>query len=309
MFSVRIIPGCSAMALVLASLIGCGTESHVSPTESVSPPVARGIDVTNTSATNKGGWQEFYPLQVGYRWNYVANVSLSHGPGSEPLEERRIENWEIIGTEDLFGRTYFVQRQVVELQSPLGDREYTWWVRYRQDRSGLYEADVCLSDPPGGGDDCSDLRQQRLAGDGSATGEDREAFLHLKALRESIMQAARGSYSKYSGLSVSELDEPLPDHPDLIRLLYPMHPGTDWFIRPELAFHSEIQSLDVVTVPAGRYSAWRVSITPPGFGPNDVAHFWWARSGLVKVLVHIEDPWFGTYDEVMELQPYTLAIY
>ena len=95
------------------------------------------------------GKGEFYPLAIGNTWTYAGEFSMRFGSGS-PYRSMKDETRTIIGTEVLFGREYMLEEQFLIAGSLFGGVDtFTYWVRFRQDRAGLYAADVASGDPPG----------------------------------------------------------------------------------------------------------------------------------------------------------------
>jgi hypothetical protein len=93
-------------------------------------------------------WDTFYPLAIGNRWHSTRTWSgswIGDGEPPWPAESGGEEyEFEQICTE-VRGITYIVERQ--HWYDATGDSG-TQHVRYRQNSSGLFEADVSLSEPP-----------------------------------------------------------------------------------------------------------------------------------------------------------------
>lgn len=134
-------------ALVLLSGCGPGGDGVVEPEIQHTAVISQSPSLTGNAAHgDRVGWNGFFPLAIGNRWTYSGEISIETN-GVPPTTFRYEETHALIGTEELFGREYILERQdMVDVAT--GDT-ITYWLRYRQDRAGLYEADVAISDPPG----------------------------------------------------------------------------------------------------------------------------------------------------------------
>ena len=179
---------------------------------------------------------------------------------------------------------------------------YRSWIRCRQDRTGLYEADVSILDPPScvapavstsggrGGETLADLARRMdelipLASRGRQAAF-RAAAQRLSA-RLAIVDAALPTMTRASsqanGVGISGPGE-------LTRLRYPLHPRARWIIRDEpcATFVARVEGTDVLDLPPGRLLGYRIRISSEPFGPADVVHVWYGRSGYLQLVVHIE---------------------
>jgi hypothetical protein len=195
----------------------------------------------------------------------------------------------ITGTEELFGREYVLEEESGVQRSPLGGGPTTWtyWYRYRQDGSGLYEADVSLVDPPGvhpvTGRVHGGLKPGITLTLGRVPEGHRGAFqaaLQRLEARRARLRAALGLAARGSGGAL--------DH-ELTRLRYPLHPGTAWEIRvdPDLVIHARVERHEVLELPAGRFPAWRIRIRWELGDPDDTILVWYGSSGYLQSFVHI----------------------
>lgn len=276
---------------LLIGLAGCGAESPYSV-----DAVARNVSEAGAPAPHgpgTTGWAGFFPLEIGNRWEYShlkeAKSFTLNGSLVETLNFTGSESHEIIGIEDLLGRTYVVQQQDWEESSVFGDDSGTFWVRYRQERSGLYEADRCLSDPPGpgGGPSCGDSLAQAPSriSPKSIPPHLRDAWKEIQAKRAILAGLVQSRGTRQGERVAGAQGGVLPG--ELTRLAYPLHRGQQWTIREDPLFLAEVISHDVVDVPAGRFPAWRVQITLPQFdAEGDDIFFWYGSSGFLKLYFH-----------------------
>jgi hypothetical protein len=241
----------------------------------------------------------FFPLTIGNRWHATADARsvLQPAGGGPPIEEFSSHSdisRELTGTEELFGRSYVIlQETTVEtVGNDPPSVPLTWWTRYRQDATGLYEADAFLTQPPASSSGIgTDARV--------VTGPVRRQFpMGLRArlpveqiaayerawndLQDRIAAARRWSASPGSELRSTNL---MSD--EITRLDYPMHPGGQWTIRPDPYFASTVEGVDHLRLPAGDFPAYRIRIDSEAFGPDDSVHFWFGRSGQLQAQVHL----------------------
>lgn len=270
------------------------------------------------------GQGEFYPLAIGNTWKYTGSFSIQTGTGpaySIPKSETRT----IIGTEELFGREYMLEEQVILDGSLYGpDDTITYWVRHRQDRAGLYAADVAMNTPPAEESGTAGLSSENPRKDLDKWNElwssvvdglesvDPEAaerakiahFKKIKAVNELLgrVEAGRAPLTGPPGGI-------LPD--EIQRLKYPLHTRQEWIIRAEPLFYTVVEGMDVLDLPAGRMNGWRIFIHNEFLGKNDIVHLWYGRKGFLCMEVHLEteDNTFGDTiisDETLYLVDYDL---
>lgn len=240
----------------------------------------------------------YFPLDIGNRWMYMGETSIMV-EGGEPSTIHFEEERTIIGTEDLFGRMYVIEKQ--ETYDDIRGDVITYWVRYRQDRAGLYEADVPITVPPGDDEANSmltsthvdkrkerwDILCQRISSEYRAD--------NLNALQI----ASNYLYEKLrlidvilgrSTLRIPVLGGPpggvLPD--EITRLLYPLHPRQEWIIRDTPLFSSIVIGHDVLDLPAGKMQGYKISVVTELSDPKDVVLLWYGRDGFLRMFVHVE---------------------
>lgn len=265
----------------------------------------------------------FFPLELGNHWEYHREFTLFE-PYGPYVYTGSIERT-VIGTENLFGRDYTVVKEV-ELpdEGALDETIWTLWYRYRQDRAGLYSADVNLSEPPG------EIRGVRRSPVRSENGIDRQVELLLQRLCESRPPEQRDAYAVacvhllarmraiQAALSGSldaslTLGGPPGGHrpEELIILSYPLHPGQKWTLRSEeFLVTAEVEAHEVLDVGAGRFNCFRVRMYSDILGPDDVVLAWYGREGLIAEFYRVEitviDPYGNPVGTLVSEDEHTL---
>ena len=269
------------------------------------------------------GQGEFYPLDIGNSWTYTGEISMTFGAGPT-YSLSRDETRTIIGTEELFGREYMLEEQVIIAGSIFGpDDTITYWLRHRQDRAGLYEADIAMGDPPGENSEAASLSGRNLNTDLDTWEElwkksvdgleyiDPEAVERAKIAHFNKINAVNELLGRRTGSAL--LTGPpggiLPD--EIQRLRYPLHPEQEWIVRDSPLFYSIVEEMDVLDLPAGRMNGWRTFIYNEFLDDNDIVYFWFGRQGFLGLTVHLEteDDYFGVTvtHEVLFLVSYDLV--
>lgn len=254
----------------------------------------------------------FYPLQLGNHWHYrkqqVYAVIPLEGDASPPYELNATIDRELICVEHRDGRDYVVEQ--AEEQDPY--QTYRSWVRFRQDPTGLYEADVPTLEPPPcvvaklstssghRGEPSAGLarRMDELIPVGSPARHAafRAAVERLSAKLAIIDVALRrmtGASSQTTGLGISGPAE-------LTRLRYPLHPGARWTIRdePGATFVATVEGTDVLDLPPGRLRGYRIRISSDFLGPDDEVRAWYGPSGYLQLVAHIESDATDVFGEI-----------
>lgn len=272
------------LAALLPVLTGCTTDRPAAH-RIADPPLG-------VSAATAG---HFYPLEQGHRWSYAGEttIRIRLNDGSPPSElvlqvdEERV----IDGIERRSDRDYLIERQTT-IES-LDPTPIVSWVRYRQDRTGLYEADVALSEPPvdaGPGPGlATNARPQRSAPSALLTGLSPDLRPYLAAAwgrLEAKRLAATAALGRGRFPARGVVGEGAPS--ELTRLQYPLHPGQAWDIRLDPPFASRVERQETLDTPAGRFAAWRIRVLPPELGPTDEVVSWYSRCGYLGLRIHIE---------------------
>jgi hypothetical protein len=241
----------------------------------------------------------FFPLDTGNEWMYAGDF-LVVIDGDTASVTGSSEKHTIIGTEERFGREYVLERQVRTDED--GDTLTVYWVRYRQDKAGLYEADIALTEPPF-------VRGLRVSAAAWNTGA-RSEYLARAWRRAAATMGAdrRRAYTEgwecitrrlgliNSVIGREAIDRPasqgrpggvLPD--EITRLGYPLHPGREWVVRDDgFLVTGVVDSHDVLDLAPGRMNGWKVMFLNANLGPNDIVEFWYGRAGFLGLNVHVE---------------------
>ncbi len=257
--------------------------------------VLNGNNVTRSDDSRPNG---FFPLDMGNRWTYTGETSIM-AEGGEPLTIHFEEEHKIVGTEELFDRMYILEEQV-HVDDYSGDPIVSW-ARYRQDRSGLYTADVPLTDPPGDDEVFAksntarvDKRRERwdILCQRAASGFQSDNLIAFR-------QASNNLYRKMRMIDeilgrqtpgVPLLGDPpggvLPD--EITRLRYPLHPRQEWIIRDSPLFESMVIRHDVLDLPAGKMNGFRIGVFSELYDPGDEVLLWYGRNGFLRMFAHFE---------------------
>lgn len=241
----------------------------------------------------------FFPLALGNRWEYDRTFETQlevEGTLEPPETFHSTITRELTQTEELAGRVYVVEERT-EVEEGETSR---LWIRYRQDRAGLYEADVAATLPPATASSGRWLR----AGAGVAAGPAsarraleqrlegspyRGAFLEAWERLESKLASVRRARALWSVLAGSAKDRPGGAESDeLVRLAYPLRPGQAWTVRAEPLFASVVEAHDTLDLPAGRLPGWRIRMDSSVFGPDDEVELWYGRSGYLALHAELQ---------------------
>jgi hypothetical protein len=234
------------------------------------------------------------PLELGNRWVYRSCLTLEMTIGDgEPTIDT--STWhreqEMIGFEELFGRSYAVQ----EDRALPEDETIDLWFRYRQDDTGLYAADVAANVPPNL--NRGESPQHLVARSASGTiksASTLEARFASHPHRASILQARedlRGKMELLRSLAGNAVIADAADREDeeITRLAYPLRVGSRWTIRSKpFVVAAGVDGVDRVETPGGSYSAWRVRIEGDFMGPDDEVLVWWGSIGIVATRLRVE---------------------
>jgi len=276
--------------LLASALTGCAQNPTNVPTSSRASASAMG------SFLAVGGSGAYFPLQIGNRWrsesDFRSTLTTPEGVTDTYAIHANITS-EIIGTETLAGRSYIVEQIETDEDGPFGP--FNFWLRYRQDAAGLYEADVALNIPPvlDSGESVSPISAARPETPGLPAkfaerlpANQRGAYEAAWDVLQKRIAVIRSVQTLASGNGAAHPGGVLPD--ELTRLAYPLHPGATWVIRADPLFGSIVEANGNVVVPAGKFAASQIRITTDLLGPNDVVREWFSRAGQLAFRYHIE---------------------
>lgn len=288
------------VALLALVSIGCSRNAPNAPAASVA--MSQAVSAFGARAQEPNG---YFPLRIGNRWHSIAETRAGRiPPDGGPVDELAYftDIFRFLkGTETIDGTSYVVEQDSTNQQgSSFGP--VVNWIRYRQDRSGLYEADVAANIPPvlnegqftgsgagitpesDGGGMMSGLvygvPENELAAYQEAWAKTAERVATIRSMGRKL--ALPGGANRPGGVRAGELT----------RLAYPLHPGQSWIIRsePDLVFTSQVEANETIDVPAGRFPSSRIRIDNSVLGPNDRVHIWFGRAGILAFRYHVEVP-------------------
>jgi hypothetical protein len=293
-----VVSGLSIAALLL--VLGCGSMDQgpgdfESPTGTLPVAADEALHQSGDQASVNGG---FYPLAIGNEWTYRSDFVVTMGGDTSSAGEAS-ERRTIIGMEERFGRPYFLEQQTTTDED--GDTLTVYWLRYRQDRSGLYEADIAITEPP-----LSRLSRAFYVAGRGGTREERLAAA-WRRLSANSPRASAEAYQKawnqlerrlraiHASLGMDPGTVPriagrrggvLPE--ELTRLHYPLHPSAEWVILDDPLVAATVESHDVLDLPSGKMSGWKIRLMSNLYGPNDTVIYWYGRDGFLGSQVHVE---------------------
>ncbi len=272
-----------ALAVVVIAATLCSVSSclqETAPMRATATAIARpALDVAAASFSN------FYPIALGDRWSYrdddIVQVIPDQGPADPPFEDVGSIDVDMSCIESVGGHDYSVEHSAYLFD---GYTSHTW-VLYRQDRTGLFELDTSIFSPPScAAGTASSVSAPRSLTDRVIAARPqyqsyRAALERLEAKRALVARALNGR----SLVGTSALAG------ELTRLQYPLHPGATWSIRTDPAFVATVEGVDVLQLPAGRFTGYRIRIEAPGvFGSNDRVTTWYDRHGTLHLVAHLE---------------------
>jgi hypothetical protein len=237
----------------------------------------------------KPDFASFYPLTVGNSWHYSHVIRIYEGEG-DPIVFRSTVDRDLIGTEILSDRQYVVEEErTVDEDRP--DDPFLNWTRYRQDRAGLYYADICGCTPPDlEGDDGASPEiaslSERFGRQASkdplrpgVSAQSSAAFAQAWARHAALLDRVRRALA-IAPQAIDGMRRPGGPGEDEIQLLkYPLRPGSSWVLRPEFGLTWTVEQLVLLRLPAGRFPAYRIRIDFEGLGPTDRLHIWYGHAG------------------------------
>jgi hypothetical protein len=284
----------SLCGVLLLGINGCGRSAPVAPRLAAAQSSSAALE---SDRLQNGS---FFPLAVGNRWHSVSADTIRIDPvgNGPPLAEFTITNditRVLIGTETLFGRTYFVQEETARPSGGLvghAASAVSTWTRFREDRAGRFEADVAGSTPPTLDDASGRVGRSRVdtADPGNARSLPASQIRRMTITQRNAFAAAwdrlqeresliRTLLRKYSGADAGRGRRRGPLAGEIVRLRYPLHSGTTWVIRSDPLFSSTVEKHDVLTLPAGRFPSYDISVDSDQIGAGEFVRLWFGRSG------------------------------
>jgi hypothetical protein len=71
-------------------------------------------------------------------------------------------------------------------------------------------------------------------------------------------------------------------------LSYPIHRGAKWTIDEARRITAEVERLELLDTPAGRFPAWRIRVRNGGHLPGEEAFIWYGSAGYLGMTVHVQ---------------------
>lgn len=291
-------------------MAGCGTLDQGPASEATGESVLGSGQDLGSPDGGVSGPKGFFPLSIGNRWTYAGELTILMDDGVPSVFERK-EVRSLIGTEERFGREYVVEKQYNIDED--GDTLAPYWYRYRQDRAGLYTADIAASEPPLDGfarapylHSARGSRSERMAriwdriSRRIETG-DREAYSKAwerLCVKLRAIGAAGEAGPGYPSLGKGPPGGVLPE--EITMLAYPLHPGQEWVIRDDPFYVGAfVECHEVLELTPGRFGGYKIGIDNGLFGPNDWAYVWYGRDGFLGSRVHVESEILDPYGNPM----------
>jgi len=295
----------SASSLILATFLlatlaliaGCGEEA--SPVETA-PAADTALLAGDAAMSPPGGmWARYYPLRTGNYWRSDRQLRAWDDDGTVIFDVSGESSREIIGEEQLFGRMYMVEEWRIIERYDGNEDTTTFWVRYRQDRDGLYEADIPISDPPvllaGAGKDGGRRALTVSAADGAGLeaaiarrekhpGRRAAIAALMERHRRVVMTAMIGADALAAGTAVSA-----PEDDEITRLVYPLRRGREWVVREDLLFTAAAEGRELLRLPIGNRVGMRVRIVPVELAPDADVFLWFSHCGLLRFYVSMQE--------------------
>jgi hypothetical protein len=279
--------------LALAALIGgCSAPSQpvAPPSDSASPGIDMSFYGPWGSEPGRGSVSGFYPIALGNRWLYERNIAVQVRSGddvSTTFQNGSVQHTQIC-FEDRGGRRYVVEQNL----DGSGIELAVTYVRVREDRGGLHEADVSITEPG-----CPVFTREAVphpAGEASgvllARAIDRESD---PARRAAFERAGRNLIDRLATARSAAFGGGLggaggPRAGEIFRLRYPLFPGQRWIVRASPRFSGRAEAVETLETGAGPLQAWRIRTDSEFFGPADRVYAWYGKAGFLQMSVHLE---------------------
>ena len=268
---------------IAINLVGCGRQNPVLPVDDRAVTSDASLRLTPSAQLSPAA--KFYPLTIGNRWHYGRVLWLRFAPGEDPSDTIRSEiDRELIDREVIFDREYILEAETIVQDSRPGEI-FRSWIRYRQDHSGLYYADICGCEPPQQNDGPGwsatpersaipvplELRPHR-----ALTSEQLAVYQRLLQRLAMLREAVSAARDQSTGRSGGAL-------PNEVALLqYPLRPGASWTLREDPLFVYTVEGLEMLNLPVGKQLGYRIRVDfGPEPDPTSQVHVWFGRAGML----------------------------
>lgn len=286
----RYLASVCAVVLIATLSAGCSAPSApVSSNDSASPGVDMALFGPWNQPPTGSGLSGFYPIEIGNSWRYERNIAVSIRSGDDVSTEYlngSVQHTQLC-FEDRGGRRYVLQQHL----DGTGFELAVSYLRLREDRGGLYEADVPSNEPGCPGPTVEPA---------SAEGGSPNALL-LRAIEREADPARRAAFER-AGRAIAERVAAARFAAtgfgmegfggrragEILRLRYPLHVGQRWIVRASPRFTSRAEAIETVVTGAGPLRAWRIRTDSEFFGPDDRVYAWYGEAGFVQMGLHIE---------------------
>jgi hypothetical protein len=287
--------GCLVSSLILL-LPATGCSRQHAPT---APQAAAVVSADSSAGSGDvvGGVPDLpyrFPLVIGNHWRYavhLAAISVPRDTSQLPwitdyryTMDARLRGWAVIG-----GRDYVDEERTFD--------DSTGWrpehVYLREDRAGLYEMSLGRQFYP-------TARALDVLEAGPSSGAAKESFRAARVKFERTLNLVAGAPA---GGFAGPRDA--PDPPELTRLIYPMRPGMRWWLPTVPPVAVDVEAFETVSLPAGRFPAWRTRYRIEWLGPEDYIRVWYGPDGFLALAVHqvFEGPYGrSTFDYTKQLE-------
>ncbi len=275
-----------ALVLVLATAVaGCSGRPISTAPE---PRAARGAEPGKSRPEKTGSGKGFFPLTPGNRWEYHHQLRILLVPVTGPpvvLSAREQDVLrELVCVETRGDREYVVERETITEPG----RTFVTWIRSRQDRAGLYEAEIDNLEPPacepagapGGVRSRSAPEPHEWSLDPGTIADSGRLASYAAAIAEierkhaATRHALRGDRGAHATRAA--------DEGELTRLRYPLRRNQSWTIHTDPDFSARVEGHESLALPVGKRSGWRVRLHGEFYGPKDFALYWYSREGVLQ---------------------------
>jgi hypothetical protein len=285
------LPLLAGIAIAAVAPAGCG--------RAVNPVSPAGDEPRQTSfraqptGAETGGPNFFFPLEVGNHWRYARSftATILSGEDEPPMtlvDMRFQDDRELVCVEPRDGRDYLAMH-IVSATPTLSNEA---WERYRQDRSGLYQAYVPYWIPAA----CTHGARHQAEDTEDAIGTSalvRVAILaKVNADQQAAVLAAWDRMEARASASPSPRAATSPGAGEITVLPYPLHTGARWRFRTtqNVPFEAVVEGQEILNLSIGRVPSWRIRLVGFLMDPGDRYYVWFGREGLLKRSFHSEGP-------------------